>query len=116
MVVVEVSVEEFERLVADALDGIPDELCRQMDNVAVMVDELSPPGPLLGLYEGVPLTRRGNHYTAAVPDRITIYMAAICHRCSTPAEVVETVRTTVVHEVGHHFWIEDRRLRELGWG
>jgi predicted Zn-dependent protease with MMP-like domain len=114
--VVTMSVEEFEQLVSDALEGIPSRLRRHMENVAVVVDDTSPPGSLLGLYEGIPLTRRANHYTAAVPDRITIYMATICHSCRTPAEVVETVRKTVVHEVGHHFGIDDRRLRELGWG
>jgi predicted Zn-dependent protease with MMP-like domain len=115
-IVVSVSVDEFEQLVSDALDGIPPDLRRHMENVAVIVDETSPPGPLLGLYEGVPLTRRGNHYTATVPDRITIYMSTICQRSRTTAEVVETVRTTVIHEVGHHFGIDDRRLKELGWG
>lgn len=113
---VELSVEMFEQLVSDALDEIPAELRRRMDNVAIVVDDASPPGPLLGLYEGIPLTRRGNHYTAVVPDRITIYMATICRRCRTPDEVVETIRTTVIHEVGHHFGIDDARLRELGWG
>lgn len=108
-------VEEFEELVSDALDGIPEGLRANMDNVAVIVDDLSPPGPLLGLYEGIPLTKRGNHYTAAVPDRITIYMATICASCGTPQEVVDLVRKTVIHEVGHHFGIDDRRLKELGW-
>ena len=114
--VVTMPVDEFEQLVSDALDQIPSGLRRHMENVAVVVDENSPPGSLLGLYEGVPLTRRGNHYTAAVPDRITIYMATICHSCRTSDEVVETVRKTVVHEVGHHFGIDDRRLTELGRG
>lgn len=113
---IDVSLGEFEQLVSDALDDIPDDLRRRMDNVAVMIDDASPPGPLLGLYEGIPLTRRGNHYTAAVPDRITIYMASICAGCRTTTEVVEAVRKTVVHEVGHHFGIDDRRLQELGWG
>ncbi len=109
-------VEDFEQLVSDALDQIPSGLRRHMENVAVVVDDTSPPGSLLGLYEGVPLTRRGNHYTATVPDRITVYMATICHSCRTSDQVVETVRKTVVHEVGHHFGIDDRRLKELGWG
>ncbi len=116
VVVVELPVEEFEQLVSDALEGIPPHLRRHMENVAVLVDETSPPGSLLGLYEGIPLTRRGNSYTASVPDRITIYMATICQNCHTSAEVVEMVRKTVIHEVGHHFGIDDGRLRELGWG
>ncbi len=109
------AVERFEELVASALDGIPAELGTAMDNVAVVVDDLSPPGRLLGLYEGVPLTRRGAHYSAATPDRITIYMAAICVRCETGHDVVELVRRTVIHEVAHHFGIDDKRLKELGW-
>jgi predicted Zn-dependent protease with MMP-like domain len=109
------SLGQFEGLVADALDGIPDELGSSMENVAVVVDDLSPPGPLLGLYEGVPLTRRGNSYTAATPDRITIYMATICAACQTSGQVVDMVRKTVIHEIGHHFGIDDKRLGELGW-
>lgn len=86
-----------------------------MENVAIVVDDLSPPGPLLGLYEGIPLTQRGNSYSASVPDRITIYMATICGSCQTTQEVVERVRKTVIHEIGHHFGIDDQRLEELGW-
>jgi predicted Zn-dependent protease with MMP-like domain len=107
-------VEQFEELVADALDGIPPELRAAMENVAVLVDELSPPGRLFGLYEGVPLTRRGN-YSASMPDRITIFMATICGACRDDAEVVALVRKTVVHEVGHHFGIGEARLKDLGW-
>jgi predicted Zn-dependent protease with MMP-like domain len=112
---VAIPVEEFEELVASALDGLPPRLGGTMENVAVVVDDLSPPGRLYGLYEGVPLTRRGNHYSASVPDRITIYMATICDACQTTPEVVELVRRTVIHEVAHHFGIDDRRLDELGW-
>ena len=110
-----VPVEEFEGLVADALDGIPAELGAAMENVAVMVDSESPPGSLLGLYQGVPLTSRGNNYSAAMPDRITIFMATICAVCRTTEEVVQLVRKTVIHEVGHLFGISDPRLKELGW-
>ena len=109
------TVEQFGELVADALDGIPAELGTAMENVAVVVDEVSPPGRLLGLYEGVPLTQRGSHYSATMPDRITIYMATVCAACTTRQEVIEMVRKTVIHEVGHHFGIDDRRLKELGW-
>jgi predicted Zn-dependent protease with MMP-like domain len=109
------SVEQFEELVSDALDGIPAELRAAMENVAVLVDELSPPGGLFGLYEGVPLTRRGNNYSASMPDRITIFMATICGACQSAQEVVELVRKTVVHEVGHHFGIGEERLKDLGW-
>ena len=109
------AVEQFEALVTDALDGIPAELRQEMENVAVLVDDSSPPGNLLGLYEGVPLTKRGT-YSAAMPDRITIFMATICQHCATTDDVVAMVRKTVVHEVGHHFGIGEARLRELGWG
>ncbi len=112
---VTMSVEQFEELVTRALDGIPADLRASMENVAVTVDDLSPPGPLLGLYEGVPLTKRGNYYSASMPDRITIYMATICASCETKQEVVELVRKTVIHEIGHHFGIDDQRLDELGW-
>ena len=112
---VTMTIEQFEALVADALDGIPADLGSAMENVAVVVDDVSPPGRLLGLYEGIPLTRRGNHYSASMPDRITIYMAATCEACQTSQEVVELVRKTVIHEVGHHFGIDDERLKELGW-
>jgi predicted Zn-dependent protease with MMP-like domain len=112
---VEMPVEQFEALVADALDGIPTELGKAMENVAVLLDSESPAGHLLGLYEGVPLTSRGTHYSATPPDRITIFMAAICSSCHDDAEVVEMVRRVVIHEVGHHFGIDDHRLRELGW-
>lgn len=108
--------ERFEQLVADALDGLPESLGLAMENVAVMVDDRSPPGRLLGLYEGIPLTKRLNAYSAVMPDRITLFMQTICASCRDEDEVVEAVRRTVIHEVGHHFGIDDHRLRELGWG
>jgi predicted Zn-dependent protease with MMP-like domain len=112
---VTMDVAAFEQLVTDALDSIPAGLRSQMENVAVVIDDESPPGNLYGLYVGVPLTERGNHYSSAAPDRITIYMATILAVCRTREEVVERVRTTVVHEIAHHFGIGDRRLEELGW-
>jgi predicted Zn-dependent protease with MMP-like domain len=105
----------FEELVSDALDGIPPQLRSEMENVAIVVDDESPPGNLYGLYVGVPLTERGNHYSSAAPDRITIFMATILAASHSREEVVDRVRTTVVHEVAHHFGIGDRRLEELGW-
>lgn len=113
---VDLPVDRFEELVAEALDGIPPELGRLMDNVAVFVKEGSPGSGLLGLYEGIPLTRRDRGYEGMVmPDRITIFRLPILARCQSDAEVVQQVRITVVHEVGHHFGIDDERLRELGW-
>jgi predicted Zn-dependent protease with MMP-like domain len=112
---IDVAPEEFEEMVVAALDGLPDELGALMRNVAVTVEHYGGPPGLLGLYQGIPLTSRTTHYAGVLPDRITIYRRAICAVCRTGAEVVEQVRRTVVHEVGHHFGIDDARLDELGW-
>ncbi len=113
---VDVSSERFEELVGEALDGIPAELGRLMDNVAVFVQEGSPGSRLLGRYEGIPLTARDRGYEGMVmPDRITIFRRPILAMCGTEEDVVNQVRITVVHEVGHHFGIDDARLHELGW-
>jgi predicted Zn-dependent protease with MMP-like domain len=115
--VIDVPVERFEDLVAEALDGIPEELGRLIENVAVFVDEGDANPNLLGLYQGIPLTRRENYGLGiGMPDRITIYRKPILVRCATEADVIDMVRITVVHEVGHHFGIDDRRLHELGYG
>lgn len=111
----DVAPERFEELVADALDGIPLELAAYIDNVAVMVAEDSRRRDLLGLYEGIPLTERADYGGLALPDRITIYRRPILSVCRSEADVVQQVRITVVHEIGHHFGISDRRLHELGW-
>ncbi|MBA3267165.1 MAG: metallopeptidase family protein [Acidimicrobiia bacterium] len=112
---IDVSPARFEELVADALDSIPPALGKLMDNVWVQVEDRSRPN-LLGLYEGVPLTERDAGYAGMVmPDRITIYRRTICAICTTEDEVVDQVRDTVVHEVAHHFGIDDDRLDELGW-
>jgi predicted Zn-dependent protease with MMP-like domain len=112
---VEVEPERFEQMVTQALDGLPPELGRRMRNVAVTVEHERGPRGLLGLYHGVPLTSRTSTYSAVLPDQITIYRLAICAICSTESEVLEQVRRTVIHEIGHHFGIEDDRLHELGW-
>lgn len=105
----------FAELVAEALDEIPDDLAELMDNVNVFVDDTRPPGGLLGLYEGVPLTEREQYGGMVMPDRISIFRRAICAACATEDEVREQVRVTVIHEVAHHFGITDARLHELGW-
>ena len=85
--------------------------------MAVFVEDDTPDGNLLGLYQGVPLTRRENYgLGGGMPDRITIYRLPILARCHSEADVVDAVRITVVHEVGHHFGLTDARLRELGYG
>jgi predicted Zn-dependent protease with MMP-like domain len=114
-VVIEVDPGRFEEMVAVALDGLPEELWRLMSNVAVTVEHQAGPPGLLGLYEGVPLTSRTSGYAGVLPDRITIYRQAICATCRTEQEVADQVRRTVIHEVAHHFGIDDTRLRELGW-
>lgn len=114
--VVDVDEARFEELVAEALDGIPDDVGRHMDNVVVHIRDRAPAGDLLGLYQGIPLTDRAAYGGLAMPDRITIYRQAICRSCVDEDEVVEQVRVTVVHEVAHHFGIDDDRLDELGWG
>lgn len=112
---VEVSEEEFGRLVEEALDGIPEQLGRMMRNVAVVVEDCGGSPNLLGLYHGVPLTRRTTSYGGVLPDRISIYRLPIIRRCRTIEDVVRQVQITVVHEVAHHFGIDDDRLEELGW-
>ena len=115
--VVEVGQRAFEELVGDALDLIPDELASLMDNVAVFVEDRHPYEPdLLGLYEGTPLTERGDYGGLVLPDRVTLYRLAICDVCDDLEDVVDEVAVTVVHELAHHFGIEDERLEELGWG
>jgi predicted Zn-dependent protease with MMP-like domain len=112
---VEVSAERFEELVSRALDSLPPAFASRIDNVAVVVEDGTPVSPLLGLYEGIPLTKRTIAYAGVAPDRITIFRLPILARSATEADVAEQVRRTVLHEVGHYFGIDDRRLRELGW-
>jgi predicted Zn-dependent protease with MMP-like domain len=113
--VVEVAPERFEEMVVTALDGLPEGLGELMRNVAVTVEQGPGPPGLLGLYQGVPLTARTSQYAGVLPDRITIYRLAICAICRTEQEVADQVRRTVIHEIAHHFGIDDHRLRELGW-
>ncbi|HEV7871684.1 MAG: hypothetical protein JWR62_3363 [Modestobacter sp.] len=106
----------FEELVADALDGVPAELMALLDNVVVLVEDRDADEPdLLGVYDGYALTERGWDYGGALPDRIMIYRAAICDICDDEEQVVEEVTITVVHEIAHHFGIDDDRLHALGW-
>ncbi len=114
---VRMSAERFEELVSDALDLIPHELARAIDNVVVLVADRHPTEPdLLGLYEGVALTERDSSYAGALPDTVTIYSESLLEVCDSEADVVEEVAITVIHEIAHHFGIDDDRLHELGWG
>ena len=119
----QVSEDEFESLVADALDEIPEELASELRNVAVVVEDWPTTeqlhgrsGTLLGLYEGIDTTRRSPlGYTGVMPDRITIFRGPLSARARTREELAAQVRVTVLHEVGHYFGLDDDRLHELGW-
>jgi predicted Zn-dependent protease with MMP-like domain len=116
---VDVDEEQFDALVSAALDQVPAALADLMDNCVVLVEDRPPsdgPADLLGLYEGIPLTERGDFYSAVLPDRILIFREPIVAICRTYDEVVEQVHITVVHEIAHHFGIDDDRLHELGYG
>ena len=107
----------FEELVEEALDQIPAPLAREMDNVVVLVEDRNDDDPeLLGLYEGVALTERTSDYAGVLPDRITVYREAILDVCDDEEDVVEEVMVTVVHEIAHHFGIDEDTLHRLGWG
>ncbi|MGI8879190.1 MAG: metallopeptidase family protein [Jatrophihabitans sp.] len=113
----QVSPERFEELIGEALDRIPPELMKELNNVVIRAADQHPENPhLLGLYHGVDLTRRTHDYTWAMPDEITIYRLPLLRICGDEDELAHQVAVTVVHEVGHHFGIDDARLHELGWG
>jgi predicted Zn-dependent protease with MMP-like domain len=115
------SLEEFEKLVARALDEIPEELATRMSNVEIVIDDARVTNPsdprwgLLGLYEGIPLTERDSAYGWVMPDRITLFKHNLEDEGRTADGICETVRRTLIHEVAHHFGIDDDRLTELGW-
>jgi predicted Zn-dependent protease with MMP-like domain len=115
--VIEMSRQRFEELVAAAIDEVPGELSVLVDNCVVLVEDDPPPDDpdLLGLYEGTPLTERGGDYTMVLPDRITIFRNPTLAMCEDEEQVVEEVNITVVHEIAHHFGIDDDRLHELGY-
>ncbi len=117
--------ETFERLVAEALDSLPAEIQGWLDNVIVVVAEWPTPehlaqaglgrgGLLFGLYTGVPKTRRGLAYGEVVPDEIIIFRQPIERVCRTPAQIRDQVRRTVLHEIGHHFGLDEEQLRDAG--
>jgi predicted Zn-dependent protease with MMP-like domain len=114
---VQMGPDRFEDLVSDALDLIPPDLAAAMDNVVVLVADRHPQDPeLLGLYEGIALTERDSSYAGALPDTVTIFRESLLEICETEQDVVEEVAITVIHEMAHHFGIDDERLHELGWG
>lgn len=104
----------FERLVAEALDDLPDTLAAVLDNVVVVVEDRHPDEPdLLGLYDGVPHVERMGDES---PDVVSIYRLPLCELCENEEELTEEVYVTVVHELAHAAGIDDDRLHELGWG
>ncbi|HBY96498.1 MAG: metallopeptidase family protein [Ardenticatenaceae bacterium] len=115
---------DFEALVAEALESLPEEIARYLNNVDVVIEwapspqqlhrlGLQPPQTLLGLYEGIPLTERTSSYGLVLPDRIAIFQRPIEQLCRTPEQIRAQVRRTVIHELAHHFGISDDRLHEL---
>ena len=115
---IEMEPERFDALVDRALDGIPDELAELVENVIVLVEDEPPdgePDDLLGLYDGIALTERDSTMGGQLPDRIFVFRGPILDMCESEDELVEEVRITVVHEIAHHFGIDDSRLHELGY-
>ena len=114
---IDMSRERFEELVSDALDSVPAELLEMVDNCVVLVEDEPPADDpdLLGLYDGIALTERDSSYTMVSPDRIFIYRGPLTRMCESEDEVVDEVRITVVHEIAHHFGIDDDRLHDLGY-
>jgi predicted Zn-dependent protease with MMP-like domain len=115
---IEMDAARFDALVDQALDGIPDELAALVHNVVVLVEEEPPedePADLLGLYDGVALTERWGTPPVELPDRILVFRGPLLDMCETEEELVEEVRITVVHEIAHHFGIDDARLHDLGY-
>jgi predicted Zn-dependent protease with MMP-like domain len=107
---------DFEREAEQALASVPSELRRAMSNVEIVIEDEPPFGqPLLGLYQGVPLTRRGSGYGGALPDRITIYRGPLERlHGRDPDRLRGAIRHVVLHEIAHHFGISDERLHEIG--
>ncbi|OBI12485.1 hypothetical protein A5714_15390 [Mycobacterium sp. E2462] len=113
---VRMDLQRFDELVSDALDLVPPELAAAMDNVVVLVEARHPEDDeLLGLYEGVALTERDSDYSGSLPDAIFVYRDALLEVCDSEEQVVDEVAITVIHEIAHHFGIDDDRLHELGW-
>jgi predicted Zn-dependent protease with MMP-like domain len=114
---IDLDASAFDAMVERALDGLPDDLARLVDNVVVLVEDEAPPGDpdLLGLYDGVALTEREANYTLELPDRIFVYRNNLLDMCETEDEVADEVRITVVHEIAHHFGIDHDVLHELGY-
>jgi len=106
---------EFEALVAEALDGIPDEFARYLENVSVVVEDEPDEEGLYGLYQGIPLSERSHDFAAALPDRISIYRGPLVRDFRSRAQIRRQIRLTVVHEIAHFFGLDEDRVRRLGY-
>jgi predicted Zn-dependent protease with MMP-like domain len=115
---VHLSESNFDDLVSDALDRIPAPLAALMDNVVVLVEDEPPPeeAGILGLYVGTPLTERDSGYTFRPPDQVFVYRGPLLRMCGDADELADEVAITVVHEIAHHFGIDDDQLHAWGWG
>lgn len=113
---IEISDEDFEELVCDALDMIPEEFAQQMVNLAFLIEDRDPTNPgILGLYSGVALPERTFDHTGVLPDTITIYRESLKEYCQSYEELVQEIIVTVHHEVGHYFGLDEEDLHRLGW-
>jgi predicted Zn-dependent protease with MMP-like domain len=114
----EISDEDFDELVSEALDLIPEEFWERVDNVVVLVEDEPPEDEpdLLGLYDGIPLSERDSMYGAVLPDRVFLYRGPLKRYCDDIDDLAEEIAVTVVHEIGHFFGIDDDELDEMGWG
>ncbi|MFN8049447.1 MAG: metallopeptidase family protein [Ancrocorticia sp.] len=113
----EVSPEEFEEMVADELDALPDEMFTHLDNVVFLIeDRPEDDSDLLGVYEGVALVDRGDYGFGDEPDRIILYRENLVDFCEDRQQLADEIHVTLVHEIAHYYGIEEDRLHELGWG
>jgi predicted Zn-dependent protease with MMP-like domain len=121
---IELSEEEFKEVVAQAIDALPDEFRAKLDNVEVVVEDLPPPdvrrrigrgGLVLGLYQGIPHERRTTHYGLVLPDKISLYKRNIERISDSRDQAYRQIRKTLLHEIGHHFSLTDKDLRDIGW-
>ncbi|MDR1265916.1 MAG: metallopeptidase family protein [Propionibacteriaceae bacterium] len=115
---VDISDQEFDELVAEALDTIPERFWDRVDNVVVLVESTPPSDEpdLLGFYDGTPLSERDSWYSGVLPDRVMLFREPLKAMCADRAELAEEIAITVVHEIGHFFGFEDHDLDDLGWG
>lgn len=118
---------EFETLVREALDDLPDTFAQRLENVEIVIEDEPDPqllralgldprrDTLFGLYQGVPLHLRGTGYSGVLPDKISIFYVPLLRSCQSPERIRQQVRITVIHEIGHFFGLDDKTIRDLGY-